>query len=56
VKLLRSYRFDIRCHETNIAIPKGIYMVSYPFTLPFGKQMNFSVKPQLLAGNNLNMN
>lgn len=49
VKLLRSYRFDIRCHETNIAIPKDVYMVSYPFTLPFGKQMNFSVKPQALA-------
>jgi len=56
VKLLRSYRFDIRCHETNIAIPKDVYMVSYPFTLPFGKQMNFSVKPQLLAEHNLNMN
>lgn len=56
VKLLRSYRFDIRCHETNIAIPKNVYMVSYPFTLPFGKQMNFSVKPQMLAEHNLNMN
>lgn len=55
VKLLRSYRFDIRCHETNIAIPKEVYMVSYPFTLPFGKQMNFSVKPQLLAEHNLNI-
>jgi DNA (cytosine-5)-methyltransferase 1 len=53
VKLLRSYRFDIRCHETNIAIPKDVYMVSYPFTLPFGKQMNFSVKPQILANHNL---
>ena len=48
VKLLRSYRFDIRCHETNIAIPKDVYMVSYPFTLPFGKQMNFSVRSQRL--------
>lgn len=56
VKLLRSYRFDIRCHETNIAIPKDVYMVSYPFTLPFGKQMNFSVKPQVLAGHNLHTN
>lgn len=55
VKLLRSYRFDIRCHETNIAIPKDVYMVSYPFTLPFGKQMNFSVKPQVLAEHNLNI-
>jgi DNA (cytosine-5)-methyltransferase 1 len=51
VKLLRSYRFDIRCHETNIAIPPDIYMISYPFTLPFGKQMNFSVRKQLLAKN-----
>lgn len=51
VKLLRSFRFDIRCHETNIAIPTDIYMACYPFTLPFGKQMNFSVKPQRLAKN-----
>jgi DNA (cytosine-5)-methyltransferase 1 len=51
VKLLRSYRFDIRCHETNIAIPTDVYMASYPFTLPFGKQMNFSVKPQRLTKN-----
>jgi DNA (cytosine-5)-methyltransferase 1 len=27
-------------------MPKDAYMVSYPFTLPFGKQMNFSVHPQ----------
>lgn len=33
-KTLRSYRYDIRCHETNIAIPQGIYMVAYPFALP----------------------
>lgn len=44
VRMLRSYRFDIRCFETNIAIPRGVYMVTYPFTLPFGKQMNFSIK------------
>lgn len=44
VKKLRSYRFDIRCKETNIAMPKNVYMVSYPFTLPFNKQMNFTVK------------
>lgn len=44
VTKLRQYRFDIRCNETNIAIPKTVYMVSYPFTLPFGKQMNFSVR------------
>lgn len=43
-KTLRLYRFDIRCHETNIAIPKGVYMVAYPFTLPYDKQMNFIVK------------
>jgi len=48
VKMLRSYRFDIRCQETNITMPKDVYMVSYPFTLPFGKQMNFSVRPQRL--------
>ena len=46
VSMLRSYRFDIRCNETNIAIPKNVYMVSYPFTLPFGKQMNFSIRSQ----------
>lgn len=44
VKALRSYRYDIRCHETNIAIPQGVYMVAYPFALPFDKQMNFCVK------------
>jgi len=49
VKMLRSYRFDIRCHETNIAMSEEVYMVSYPFTLPFGKQMNFSVRPQRLT-------
>ena len=41
---LRSYRFDIRCHETNIAIPQGVYMVAYPFALPYDKQMNFYVR------------
>ena len=41
---LRDYRFDIRCHETNIAIPQGVYMVAYPFALPYDKQMNFMVK------------
>lgn len=41
---LRSYRYDIRCHETNIAIPQGVYMVTYPFALPYDKQMNFIVK------------
>jgi len=41
---LRSYRYDIRCHETNIAIPKGYYMLAYPFTLPSRKQMNFRIK------------
>lgn len=43
-RILRSYRYDIRCHETNIAIPQGVYMVAYPFALPFDKQMNFCVK------------
>lgn len=43
-RTLRSYRFDVRCHETNIAIPQGVYMVAYPFALPYDKQMNFFVK------------
>ena len=43
---LRSYRYDIRCHETNIAIKEGVYMVAYPFALPYDKQMNFIVKEQ----------
>lgn len=46
VKMLRSYRFDIRCVETNITMPPDIYMVAYPFPLPYGKQMNFSVRVQ----------
>jgi len=45
-RILRSYRYDIRCHETNIAIPQGVYMVTYPFALPYDKQMNFIVKEQ----------
>jgi DNA (cytosine-5)-methyltransferase 1 len=44
VRILRSYRFDIRCYETNVAISPTKYMVAYPFTLPNRKQMNFSVK------------
>lgn len=44
VTMLRGYRFDIRCNETNIAIPGDVYMVSYPFALPYGKQMNFSIR------------
>ncbi len=43
-RILRSYRFDIRCHETNVAISPDLYMVAYPFTLPNRRQMNFSVK------------
>ncbi len=43
---LRSYRFDLRCHETNIAIPQGVYMVAYPFALPYDKQMNFFVREE----------
>jgi DNA (cytosine-5)-methyltransferase 1 len=50
-KILRRFRFDIRCHETNIAIPRHVYMVAYPFTLPHRKQMNFSVKPSSKADN-----
>lgn len=45
-RILRSYRFDIRCHETNITIPQGVYMVAYPFALPYDKQMNFYVKEE----------
>ena len=43
-RTLRSYRFDIRSNETNIAIPNNVYMVAYPFCLPYDKQMNFTVK------------
>lgn len=43
-RTVRSYRYDIRCHETNIAIPQGIYMVAYPFSLPYDKEMNFMIK------------
>lgn len=45
-RVLRGYRFDIRSHETNIAIPKGVYMVAYPFALPYDKQMNFFVREE----------
>lgn len=45
-RTLRSYRFDVRCHETNIAIPQGVYMVAYPFALPYDKQMNFIVREE----------
>jgi len=44
VQILRSYRFDIRCLETNIAIPDDVYMVAYPFTLPNRKQMNVTIR------------
>jgi DNA (cytosine-5)-methyltransferase 1 len=48
VKILRGYRFDIRCNDTNVAIPPGKYMVAYPFTLPVRKQMNYAyAKPSL---------
>jgi DNA (cytosine-5)-methyltransferase 1 len=50
VRILRGYRFDIRCHETNIAIPTGVYMVAYPFTLPHRRQMNFSVNQSRARG------
>jgi DNA (cytosine-5)-methyltransferase 1 len=41
---LRSFRFDIRSKETNIAIREGYYMVAYPFNLPARRQMNFRVR------------
>ena len=41
---LRSYRFDIRSRETNIAISPESYMVAYPFNLPARRQMNFRVR------------
>ena len=44
VETLRGYRYDIRCVETNVAMPPGKYMVAYPFALPSRKQMNFSVQ------------
>ena len=51
-RILRQFRFDIRCHETNIAIPANLYMVAYPFTLPQRKQMNFSMKVEGRNANN----
>lgn len=44
VEILRSFRFDIRCPETNIAITEDVYMVAYPFTLPHRKQMNVTLQ------------
>jgi DNA (cytosine-5)-methyltransferase 1 len=44
VVLLRGYRFDIRCFETNVTMPRNRYLVAYPFTLPTRRQMNFSVQ------------
>lgn len=41
---IRAFRYDLRSHETNIAIPQGVYMIAYPFTLPYDKEMNFKVK------------
>lgn len=43
---LRELRYDIRTRETNIAVPKDVYMLAYPFTLPDRRQMNFSIKPR----------
>lgn len=43
---LRQLRYDIRTRETNIAVPKDVYMLAYPFTLPSRRQMNFSIKPR----------
>jgi len=39
--------FDVRSKEINIAIDKNEYMISYPFTLPKRKQMNFKAKELL---------
>jgi DNA (cytosine-5)-methyltransferase 1 len=49
IEELRSYRYDVRCHETNAPIPPGKYMVAYPFTLPFRKQMNFRIRRSLAS-------
>ncbi|MEO6361418.1 MAG: DNA cytosine methyltransferase [Sphingomicrobium sp.] len=43
-RYLRRHRFDIRSHETNVAIDPAHYMVAYPFTLPNRRQMNFSLR------------
>lgn len=48
-RYLRRYRFDIRSHETNVAIEPTQYMVAYPFTLPERRQMNFSLRPSVDA-------
>lgn len=40
---LRAVRFDVRSHETNIAITPDQFIIAYPFTLPRRRQMNFSV-------------
>jgi DNA (cytosine-5)-methyltransferase 1 len=47
MEYLRSFRFDIRSKEINVAINKESYMIAYPFTLPNRKQMNF--KPKALT-------
>lgn len=44
VQYLRAFRFDVRCKEINIAIDKHKYMLTYPFSLPARKQMNFKAK------------
>lgn len=44
VEYLRSFRFDVRCQEINVAISPDCYMVTYPFTLPNRKQMNFKLE------------
>ena len=46
-RYLRRYRFDIRSHETNVAIGPTDYMVAYPFTLPERRQMNFTLRPSV---------
>lgn len=44
VKVLRQLRFDVRVHETNLTIPKGMFRCCYPFSLSFDKQIAVSWK------------
>jgi DNA (cytosine-5)-methyltransferase 1 len=44
VKILRQLRFDVRVHETNLTIPKGMFRCCYPFALGSDKQVSVSWK------------
>lgn len=44
VKNLRQLRFDVRVHETNLTIPKGMFRCCYPFALGSDKQVSVSWK------------